>query len=155
MCGFAGYLGGENRLTDKDGGALLQRMTDRIISRGPDDVGYWCHPEQQIGLGHRRLAILDLSPAGHQPMVSHSGRFVIAFNGETYNHLLLRKELDETNFRPAWRGHSDTETLLACFDVWGIQATVERATGMFAFAVWDRKENNLTLGRDRVGEKPL
>ena len=155
MCGFVGYLGGRNLPAKVDGEAILQRMADKIISRGPDDAGYWCCPEQKIGLGHRRLAVIDLSPAGHQPMCSTSGRYVIAFNGEIYNHLMLRKMLTANGEAPTWRGHSDTETLLAGFDTWGIKATIERAIGMFAFAVWDRQEQILTLGRDRIGEKPL
>lgn len=130
-------------------------MTDTMTRRGPDDGGYWCDGEQGIALGHRRLAIIDLSPAGHQPMQSSSSRFVIVFNGEIYNHLELRAELDAAGAAPTWRGHSDTETLLAAFDAWGIGKTVERAVGMFAFAVWDRALRVLTLGRDRLGEKPL
>jgi len=106
-------------------------------------------------MGHRRLSIVDLSPAGHQPMVSANGRYVIAFNGEIYNHLLLRAEFGRSGIAPVWRGHSDTETLLAGFEAWGIRGTVERCVGMFAFAVWDRESRSLTLGRDRLGEKPL
>ncbi len=142
--------------------ALLCRMADTIIHRGPDDDGTWCDSEQRIGFGHRRLAIVDLSPAGHQPMVSASGRYVIAFNGEIYNHFLLRGELEGMDCRASlamtaagWRGHSDTETLLAGFDTWGIEGTLKKCIGMFAFAVWDRLNQVLTLGRDRMGEKPL
>jgi asparagine synthase (glutamine-hydrolysing) len=130
-------------------------MTRALAHRGPDDEGVWVDSEAGIGLGHRRLSIVDLSPAGHQPMVSHSGRYVITFNGEIYNHADLRAELRAQGREPAWRGHSDTETLLAGFDVWGIKATLERASGMFAFGVWDKKERALTLARDRLGEKPL
>jgi len=137
-------------------------MALTIGHRGPDDAGTWADEQAGIALGHRRLSIVDLSPAGHQPMPSASGRYVIAFNGEIYNHLVLRKELEAMDCRASlamteagWRGHSDTETLLAGFDAWGIQATVERCIGMFAFAVWDRQERTLTLGRDRLGEKPL
>ena len=108
-----------------------------------------------IALAHRRLSILDLSPAGHQPMASASGRHVIAFNGEIYNHLEIRKELEMSESRPAWRGHSDTETLLVGLDRWGLEPTLEKTAGMFAFALWDRQERVLTLARDRVGEKPL
>lgn len=155
MCGFVGFLGGlaVNGLSGDE--AMLRRMADTIAHRGPDDAGYWSDREQRIGLGHRRLSIVDLSPAGHQPMPSASGRYVIAFNGEIYNHLLLRQLLVDVAQAPAWLGHSDTETLLAGFDVWGIQGTVERAIGMFAFAVWDRQTRTLTLARDRIGEKPL
>ena len=155
MCGFAGFLGGDGW---HDGGAChatLARMTDAMHARGPDDAGYWLDPEARVALGHRRLAIVDLSPAGHQPMPSASGRWMIAFNGEIYNHLDLRQELHASGLAPAWRGHSDTETLLAGFDAWGVRETVERAVGMFAFAVWDRASAVLTLARDRLGEKPL
>jgi asparagine synthase (glutamine-hydrolysing) len=135
--------------------AMLKRMADTITHRGPDDAGYWCDRDHKIGLGHRRLSIVDLSAAGHQPMQSDSNRYIIAFNGEVYNHNLLRQELEVVEQVETWRGHSDTETLLAGFDIWGIRATVERAIGMFAFAVWDKQTNTLTLGRDRLGEKPL
>jgi asparagine synthase (glutamine-hydrolysing) len=131
---------------------LLHSMTDAIRHRGPDSDGYWVDADAGIALGHRRLAIVDLSAAGAQPMVSSSGRYIIAFNGEIYNHQLLRKDL---GVDICWRGHSDTETLLAGFDRWGVEATVTRSIGMFAFAVWDKLERSLTLGRDRVGEKPL
>jgi len=155
MCGFVGFLGVGSFDDAGASRAVLGRMTDSIRHRGPDDGGYWLDPAQGIALGHRRLAIIDLSPAGHQPMPSSSGRYVIAFNGEIYNHLALREELAAHGAAPAWRGRSDTETLLAGFDAWGIAATVERAVGMFAFAVWDRHTATLTLGRDRIGEKPL
>ncbi len=170
MCGFVGLLdrkGGQGAASDQ---VLLKRMADTIAHRGPDDAGYWCDAEQRIGLGHRRLPIVDLSPAGHQPMPSSTGRFVMAFNGEIYNHLDLRRELDKSASSTflslnggrtatvesiAWRGHSDTETLLAGFEAWGIRETIERAIGMFAIAVWDRLDKTLTLIRDRIGEKPL
>jgi asparagine synthase (glutamine-hydrolysing) len=155
MCGFAGFLGGIAPAARWSDEALLKRMADAIVHRGPDDAGSWCDADQRIGLAHRRLSIVDLSHAGHQPMSSPARRYVIAFNGEIYNHLLLRKELEDGERAPAWRGHSDTETLLAGFDAWGIPGTVERAIGMFAFAVWDRQAGTLILGRDRVGEKPL
>lgn len=155
MCGIVGFLGGipsDGRAGDE---SLLKRMTDTIVSRGPDDSGAWCDTERRIGLGHRRLSIVDLSPAGHQPMPSAGGRYVIVFNGEIYNHMALRQELETSGQAPAWRGHSDTETLLAGFDAWGIRETVERAIGMFAFAVWDRERQEMVLARDRLGEKPL
>jgi asparagine synthase (glutamine-hydrolysing) len=155
MCGFTGFFGGAPRHGQVGDHALLKRMTDTIAVRGPDDAGYWTDGERRVGLGHRRLSIVDLSPAGHQPMPSASSRYVIAFNGEIYNHLLLRQELATVAHAPAWRGRSDTETLLAGFDVWGIEATVKHAIGMFAFAVWDRQTSALTLGCDRLGEKPL
>ena len=155
MCGFVGFMGGISPHGPLGGEAMLTRMADTITYRGPDDAGYWCDEDHRVGLGHRRLAIVDLSLAGHQPMQSASGRYIIAFNGEIYNHLLLRQVLRATGQTPSWRGHSDTEMLLAGFDAWGIQGTVERAIGMFAFAVWDRQTRALTLARDRLGEKPL
>ncbi|MGN5172042.1 asparagine synthase (glutamine-hydrolyzing) [Aeromonas sp. 102P] len=126
-----------------------------LYHRGPDDSGAWCDEKQGIALGHTRLAIVDLSPAGHQPMASACDRFVIAFNGEIYNHLDLRNQLGSQGFAPSWRGHSDTETLLACFIAWGIEATLKATVGMFALALWDKQEQQLTLARDRLGEKPL
>lgn len=155
MCGIAGFLGANQLHSKEEQTVLLKRMTDKIVARGPDDAGHWCDSEHGIGLGHRRLSIIDLSPAGHQPMHAASGRYAIVFNGEIYNHLLLRRQLECDERAPAWRGHSDTETLLAGFDVWGIQGTIERAIGMFAIAVWDRETHTLTLARDRIGEKPL
>lgn len=155
MCGFVGFLGGITPHEQLDGEAMLKRMADTITYRGPDDAGYWFDEDRRVGLGHRRLSIVDLSPAGHQPMQSRSSRYVIAFNGEIYNHLLLRQALEASGQAPSWRGHSDTETLLAGFDAWGIRGAVERAIGMFAFAVWNRQTSTLTLGRDRLGEKPL
>lgn len=130
---------------------MLRRMGKAIVHRGPDDSGMWLDVDAGIGLSHRRLSILDVSPAGHQPMVSASERYVIVFNGEIYNHLDLRQQLGDR----AWRGHSDTETLLAGFEIWGIEQTLQRAVGMFAIALWDRDTCTLTLARDRLGEKPL
>ncbi|CAM4378487.1 MAG: Asparagine synthetase [glutamine-hydrolyzing] 1 [Legionella sp.] len=149
MCGFSGILS----RTDWASGAeqLLSAMCQSIAHRGPDDQGIWFDVQAGIGLAHTRLAIVDLSPAGHQPMASANGRYMIVFNGEIYNHLKLREELA----LPTWRGHSDTETLLAGFDAWGIEQTIERSIGMFAFALWDKQSQTLTLGRDRAGEKPL
>lgn len=153
MCGFTGFFGGQWPVDGAQ--ALLKAMSDPIANRGPDSEGYWLDADAGIALGHRRLAILELSPAGAQPMASAGGRYVIAFNGEIYNHMDLRVELGKGGHRPAWRGHSDTETLLAGFEAWGIQGTVERAVGMFAFGVWDKQARALTLARDRLGEKPL
>lgn len=156
MCGIAGFL---TAAGSDSAEATLSRMADAIRHRGPDDSGLWSDRAVGIGLAHRRLSIVDLSPAGHQPMVSPSGRYVVVFNGEIYNHLDLRAELDKVGTGVTavggWRGHSDTETLLAGFDTWGIIATIERAIGMFAIAVWDRESQTLTLVRDRIGEKPL
>ena len=143
MCGFAGFLSGA---WPADAAPLrLKVMTDAIAHRGPDSEGQWLDADAAIALGHRRLSIVELSAAGAQPMQAASGRYVLAFNGEVYNHMDLRAELEQAGRAPAWRGHSDTETLLAGFDAWGIRATVERAVGMFAFAVWCRHTRTLTL----------
>lgn len=155
MCGFAGFLGGQWHDGKAGATALLRRMNDALVNRGPDSDGYWADNETGIALGHRRLAILDLSPAGAQPMESACGRYTLAFNGEIYNHLELRDELQRRGAAPGFRGTSDTETLLAGFAHWGVQATIERCVGMFAFALWNRHARTLTLGRDRLGEKPL
>ena len=154
MCGFTGFLG--KLLGDASTvTALLVAMGERIYSRGPDSADTWHDASAGIGLSHRRLAIVDLSPAGSQPMQSASGRYVIAFNGEIYNHLGIRTELDEQGQAPTWRGHSDTETLLAGIESWGLEATLKKSIGMFAIALWDRQTDMLTLARDRWGEKPL
>ena len=151
MCGLAGFLGPANA----EGERRLAAMIERLVHRGPDSSGLWVDAAAGIGLGHARLSIVDLSPAGHQPMASKSGRYVLVFNGEVYNHLDLRVALEQSGSAPGWRGHSDTETLIAGFDAWGVAATVSRAIGMFAFAVWDRETRKIVLGRDRMGEKPL
>jgi len=130
-------------------------MSHEIIKRGPDDVGYWLNPKQGMGLAHRRLSIVDLTSAGHQPMQSESGRYTIAFNGEIYNHSQMRQKLIASGVAPKWKGSSDTEVLISGFDAWGIEGTMRRARGMFAFAVWDNDEDTVILGRDRIGEKPL
>src|SRR3954447_904730 len=151
MCGLAGVLGA---------GAcprVLRQMAESIAHRGPDDEGIWYDQEAKIGFAHRRLAIVDLSPMGHQPMLSADGRFVLTFNGEIYNHPALRRELEDRGSVPegGWRGHSDTEVLLHGITVWGLAETLRRCAGMFAFALWDRKRRSLALVRDRFGEKPL
>jgi len=155
MCGLTGFLKADSFQARDELMTAVARMTAPLAHRGPNDAGHWCDAAHGIALGHRRLAILDVSAAGHQPMQSPSGRYVLVFNGEIYNHLSLRAQLDAGIHRGEWRGGSDTETLLAGFDAWGIRATVERALGMFALAIWDRQANVLTLARDRVGEKPL
>jgi len=155
MCGLAGCVLGTNLFQSSQWPILLTQMGGVLRHRGPDDSGIWFDEHTGIGLVHRRLSILDLSPAGHQPMHSVCGRFVIVFNGEIYNHLALRSELQKSGIAPSWRGHSDTETLLAGFAVWGISATLKRSVGMFAFALWDKVDGVLTLARDRFGEKPL
>lgn len=164
MCGLAGFIQVSFRdLNDLTG--RLANMTDAITHRGPDDSGLWVDRETGVALGHRRLSILDLSPQGHQPMTSHRGRYVIAFNGEIYNHQDLRKELEcpitsQTSSATwegvvSWHGHSDTEVMLAAFERWGVEGAVSRFNGMFAFALWDSRERVLHLARDRFGEKPL
>jgi asparagine synthase (glutamine-hydrolysing) len=130
-------------------------MATAITRRGPDDQGVWCDTDAGIVLAHRRLSVLDLSAAGHQPMTSPSGRYVVAYNGEIYNHLELRNTLERAGRAPAWRGHSDTETLLAMIDACGLDETLRRSVGMFAMALWDRGDRRLSLVRDRMGEKPL
>ncbi|MDQ3565558.1 MAG: asparagine synthase (glutamine-hydrolyzing) [Pseudomonadota bacterium] len=154
MCGIAGYLQ-LSGFSAEAGEAIARMMAKAIHHRGPDDSGIWLDAEAGVAFGHRRLSIVDLSPAGHQPMTSASGRWVIAFNGEIYNHADLRQALQASAAAPAWRGHSDTETLLAGFEAWGIENTLQRCVGMFALALWDRTERQLHLMRDRLGEKPL
>lgn len=150
MCGITGIL--SHQIIRH---ANLLNMANAMPHRGPDDSGTWHDNDKGIGLAHRRLAIVDLSPAGHQPMHSSSERYVLAFNGEIYNHNKLRTELEKANLASHWRGHSDTETLLAAFEAWGIKTTLQRCIGMFAIALWDKETQILTLARDRLGEKPL
>lgn len=149
MCGIAGFLGQVASPTD-----CLTNMAQAIVHRGPDHQGYWFDENFGIGLAHARLSILDLSPAGRQPMQSLSAQFAMVFNGEIYNHTSLRKELDSINQRN-WRGYSDTETLLAAIEQWGLEATLKKTKGMFAIALWDKSAQTLSLARDRMGEKPL
>src|SRR5690348_1801819 len=151
MCGFVGFVQTKPVVAAEGMSPLVERMADTLRLRGPDDGGSWTDPRAGVALGHRRLSILDLSPEGHQPMRSPSGRYVIAFNGEIYNFELLRRELDGIT----WRGHSDTEVALAAFERWGVDGALRRFNGMFALAVWDRALNTLHLARDRMGEKPL
>ena len=152
MCGISGLW--SKRPPEP---ALLARMAGALSHRGPDDEGIWIDPEAGIGLAHRRLAIVDLSPHGHQPMPSADGRLVLSYNGEIYNHADLRAALDAEGRTPegGWRGHSDTETLLEAIAAWGLDIALARAVGMFAFALWDRRSRTLSLARDRFGEKPL
>jgi len=151
MCGLCGLIE-PDAPTESDLRHAVGRMNDTLVHRGPDDQGLWLDLAAGVALGHRRLSILDLSPLGHQPMVSHCGRYVLAFNGEIYNYLALRRDLGET---VPWRGHSDTEVLLAWISRRGVAVTLPQLNGMFAFALWDRQERRLTLARDRLGEKPL
>lgn len=147
MCGIIGFW--DCTTTDKC--RIVQGMADRLIHRGPDDCGVWSDSSTGLIMAHQRLSILDVSPAGHQPMISKCGRFTIVFNGEIYNHIELRSKLPGAS----WIGHSDTETILAGFTTWGVQETICKAVGMFALAVWDNKDRKLILARDRIGEKPL
>ncbi len=153
MCGIAGIFGPD--AASPRAPAVLAAMDRAIHHRGPDAGDTWRDEAAGIAFVHRRLAILDLTPAGAQPMHSPCGRFVITYNGEIYNYLDLRRELEEEGKAPAWRGHSDTEVLLAGVTAWGLAETLKRATGMFAIALWDREKRTLTLARDRFGEKPL
>ncbi len=155
MCGIAGFLSDSPLNASGEEQRILHAMTKAIAHRGPDSTDTWLDPETGVALGHLRLAILDLSKEGAQPMASACGRFVLIYNGETYNHLSLRQTLAERHPDIRWRGHSDTETLLAGITRWGLESTLRQAHGMFALALWDRQDRSLTLARDRMGEKPL
>ena len=151
MCGIVGYW-------DKQGAdvKIVEQMALQIQHRGPDDAGTWLNEQGNLALAHRRLSIMDLSPAGHQPMLSPCKRYTLVYNGEIYNHLDIRRQLavdNEQGFN--WKGHSDTETLLIALRHWGFKKTLEKLNGMFAFALWDESEKKLFLARDRMGEKPL
>lgn len=152
MCGICGFL------LPIDGIEIVsatQKMTAALSHRGPDDQGIWVDQDTGVAIGHRRLSVIELSSAGAQPMTSPCGRFIIAFNGEIYNHLALRDDLAVEGLVHGWHGASDTETLLAALGHWGLEKTLCRANGMFAFALWDRQVKKLYLTRDRMGEKPL
>lgn len=154
MCGIVGTValhpaGFEHAIQ------VINSQLRQIEMRGPDSSGIWINNQHCVALGHQRLAIVDLSEAGHQPMASADGRYIIVFNGEIYNHLEIRDELRQFGVNQTWRGHSDTETFIAAISAWGISNAVQRSVGMFAFAVFDLATRNLTLGRDRFGEKPL
>jgi asparagine synthase (glutamine-hydrolysing) len=152
MCGITGFVTSSSE-TEFEMKLVVARMADQLVHRGPDDSGVWVDRQAGVALGHRRLSILDLSPDGHQPMHSASGRYVIVFNGEVYNFGELRATLESMGHR--FRGHSDTEVMLAAMEQWGVDEALPLFNGMFAFAVWDRKERRLHLVRDRLGEKPL
>ncbi|TCS64718.1 asparagine synthase (glutamine-hydrolyzing) [Varunaivibrio sulfuroxidans] len=153
MCGFVGYLNPKGGQSAAEMDALVLAMAETIAYRGPDDAGSWCDPETGVALGHRRLSIIDLSPMGRQPMVSADGRYVIIYNGEIYNFPEIRAELEGAGV--CFRGHSDTEVILEAWAAWGGARTVKRMLGMFALALWDRRERRLTLVRDRLGIKPV
>lgn len=155
MCGITGFLWPAGQSQGQDAETRLQAMMTAIAHRGPDSQGQWIDRDAGVALGHLRLAIVDLSPAGHQPMVSACGRYRIVYNGEIYNHRKLRAELEEAGHAPDWRGTSDTEVLLAGVTAWGFEETLARTQGMYAIALWDRETRRLTLARDRLGEKPL
>lgn len=154
MCGIVGFWDSRFSLQSRLG-FVAEQMCNSLHHRGPDASGVWVSEENGLALGHRRLSIIDLSSAGNQPMTSSYADFTIVFNGEIYNHLELRNELEKSGYVPTWHGHSDTETLLAALVTWGIQETLKKIVGMFAFAIWDGKSQTLTLARDRMGEKPL
>lgn len=153
MCGIAGLIARDGATADLP--TAMRAATNAIAHRGPDDHGAWIDEGARVAIGHRRLSIIDLSSAGHQPMQSADARYVLVFNGEVYNHADLRRELEIAGAAPTWRGHSDTETLLAAITAWGLSDALRRATGMFALALWDKAERRLWLARDRFGEKPL
>jgi asparagine synthase (glutamine-hydrolysing) len=153
LCGIAGFRDDEPTRSRAELLSLVQRMTSTLAHRGPDGAGVWVEPEAGIALGHRRLSVIDLSPAGQQPMLSACSRYAITYNGEIYNFQELRRRLEAVGH--GFRGHSDTEVLLAAISAWGIDAALRQANGMFALALWDRAARRLTLARDRAGKKPL
>ena len=151
MCGISGFYS----LSSFSSNDVIIKMNSAISHRGPDTNGFWSDKKSGIVLGHQRLSIIDLSDAGNQPMKSNSTRYILTYNGEVYNHLEIRKELEESSSKIKWRGNSDTETLLEAIDFWGIEITLKKIQGMFAFGLWDQKKRCLILVRDRIGEKPL
>ena len=155
MCGFTGYISSDSIKKFYNNESIIREMTRSLIHRGPDSEGFWKDSAESIVMGFRRLAILDTSSNGNQPMISNNGQFVIVFNGEIYNHLLLRKEIEGSKSNHEWSSGSDTETILCGFELWGIQKTIQKCSGMFGFAVWCNQNKELVLGRDRLGEKPV
>ena len=153
MCGIAGLIDIKRQLGGEGLHTVALAMANALRHRGPDDGGTWIDAEKGVAFGHRRLSIIDLSPAGHQPMTSQNGRYVICYNGEIYNFKDLRGELEAKGV--GFHGHSDTEVLLAAIEAWGVAGALKRCNGMFAFALWDHAERSLILARDRLGEKPL
>ena len=153
MCGIAGFVDRHRTPSAENWADIAVAMAATLRHRGPDGSGVWADPAAGVALAHRRLAVLDLSPAGHQPMTSSCGRWVLTYNGEIYNHAQLRDELFALG--RTFRGRSDTEVLVEACAAWGVEATLGKIIGMFAFAVWDRTTRTLILARDRIGEKPL
>lgn len=153
MCGIAGFVQSDRGQTTEESDSLLRAMTDTMTARGPDSSGYWLDAPAGVGLGHRRLAIRDLSPTGHQPMISSCGRYVIVYNGEVYSHREMRTDLEAAG--RSFRGSSDTEVILEACAEWGVDRAAKRLIGMFAFALYDRRTRDLHLVRDRLGIKPL
>lgn len=155
MCGLVGFVYGPTFKDQELLDHILDTMTNTISHRGPDSSGTWADREDLIALGHRRLSIQDLSEAGNQPMISKDNRYILAFNGEIYNHLEIRTDIESKISGITWEGHSDTETLLMAVTVFGWEKTLKKLIGMFAIALWDTKDKQLYLARDRFGEKPL
>ncbi len=155
MCGIVGHIIKDQLTKEFDLQKITYSMLDELTSRGPDDQGIWIGTNGNICLGHRRLSIQDLSKAGYQPMESKNKNLIMVFNGEIYNHISLRKELEKKEDFTSWDGHSDTETLLAGIQSWGFENCLKKINGMFAIAVFDKKNSKLLLARDRLGEKPL
>jgi asparagine synthase (glutamine-hydrolysing) len=153
MCGIVGFIDTKQAMDSQQLASTVERMSSSLHHRGPEDGGTWTDAQAGVALGHRRLSIIDLSAAGHQPMQSACGRYVITYNGEIYNFKQLRQELGALGHR--FRGHSDTEVMLAAISSWGLEVALEKFNGMFAFGLWDRRERTLHLSRDRAGEKPL
>ncbi len=155
MCGIAGLIDFSCSTSAEQLERIAKKMGDAQNSRGPDGCGQWSEPESGIGLDHRRLAIIDLTSEGVQPMHSSSGRYVTVYNGEIYNYRDLREQLEQAEGFGGWRGHSDTEVMLEAIEQWGFEEALKSFNGMFAIAVWDRLHKCLFLARDRMGEKPL
>ena len=153
MCGITGFLDTSRSKSSEQLTLIARRMATSLSHRGPDADGVWVDQNTGVAFGHRRLSIIDLSPMGAQPMHSASGRYVITFNGEIYNFKALRAELEQLG--ETFRGHSDTEIMLTAIARWGVEASLKKFNGMFAFALWDREEQTMYLSRDRAGEKPL
>ena len=151
MCGITGFISSQVSNSKQ----VMRNMIGTLLHRGPDNTGVIYDKELNVALGLKRLSIIDLSDNGSQPMEDRENRIQLIFNGEIYNHQTIGTELEDHGLAPNWRGHSDTEILLAGFVAWGVTATLQRTVGMFSLALWDKKEHRLTLGRDRFGEKPI